>query len=90
MQLADPVANVIQVDHGRETWATWRSGEARGAGEPRRSRPAPRYLGKCSVPEGRPGNVVNLPDLTSERDDVGSVLDDFDRGRPVQPADDSR
>lgn len=34
--------------------------------------------------ERRPGEVVNRPDLTAERHQVGGVVDDFERGRPVQ------
>jgi hypothetical protein len=34
--------------------------------------------------ERRPGEVVNHPALTAERHDVSGVVDDFERGRPVQ------
>jgi hypothetical protein len=34
--------------------------------------------------ERRPGDVINRPDLTGDREDEGSVIDDFERGRPVQ------
>ena len=33
--------------------------------------------------EWRPGDVVNLPALTTERHGVGGVVDDLERRRPV-------
>jgi len=34
---------------------------------------APRYTLSGSMPDGRPGDVVDPPDLTPERDEVGGV-----------------
>ena len=51
---------------------------------------APRSTLSGSAPEGRPGDAVDPPDLTAERNDVGGIVDDLDRGRPIQPADDGR
>ena len=57
--------------------------------ESRSGRPqAPRC--STSIAVGRSRDIVDLPDLAGERDDVGGVLDDLDRGRLVQPADDGR
>ena len=39
---------------------------------------------------GRSRDIGDPPDLAGERDYVGGVLDDLDRGRPVQAADDGR
>src|SRR5439155_22907298 len=54
------------------------------------SRAQSRDLHLESVPEGRSGDVGDFPDLASERDDVGGVVDDLERGRSVQPVDDGR
>src|SRR4051812_6468321 len=40
--------------------------------------------------ERRCRDIGDLPDLPGERDDVGGVVDDLERGRPVQPTDDGR
>ena len=52
----------------------------------------PKYLsdsrGYDRSEEGRTSYVFNSPDLTSKRDDVGGVIDELERGRPVQPIDD--
>lgn len=64
------------------------AGETRGAGSDVGARARSMLSG--SIPERRPGDVVELPDLTAERNDVGGIVDDLDRGWPIQPADDGR
>jgi hypothetical protein len=57
--------------------------------EPRSGGPqAPRF--STSIAVGRSRDIVDLPDLAADCDNVGGVLDDLDRGRPVQPVDDGR
>ena len=40
------------------------------------------------APQAVNADIVDLPDLPGEGDDVRGVADDLERGRPVQPVDD--